>query len=60
VSVECLHLKQIDVKAIFFHGDSLDGEIYMQKPQGYEIKENENLICRLKKSSYGLKQEPRK
>jgi len=60
VSVECLHLEQIDVKENFFHGDSMDGEIYMQKPQGYEIKENENLICILKKSSYGLRQEPRK
>jgi hypothetical protein len=31
----------------------------MQQPQGYEVKGNENLVCRLKKSLYGLKQAPR-
>jgi hypothetical protein len=44
---------------VFLHGD-LDEEIYMQQPQGYEIKGKENLICRLKKSMYGLKKDPRK
>jgi hypothetical protein len=28
----------------------------MQQPQGYEVKGKENLVCRLKKSLYGLKQ----
>ena len=31
----------------------------MQQPQGYEVKGKENLVCRLKKSLYSLKQAPR-
>ena len=58
VEVEDLHLEQLDVKTTFLHGD-LEEEIYMQQPQGYEVKGKENLVCRLKKSLYGLKQAPR-
>jgi hypothetical protein len=58
VAVEDLHLEQLDVKIDFLHGD-LEEEIYMQQPQGYEVKGKENLVCRLKKSLYGLKQAPR-
>ena len=58
VVVEDLHLEQLDVKTAFLHGD-LEEEIYMQQPQGYEVKGKENLVCRLKKSLYGLKQAPR-
>ena len=57
VVVEDFHLKQLDVKTIFLHG-GLE-EDYMHQPQGYEVKGNENLDCRLKKSLYGLKQAPR-
>ena len=53
-----LHLEQLNVKTTFLHGD-LEEEIYMQHPQGYEVKEKKNLVCRLKKSLYGLKQAPR-
>ena len=42
----------------FLHGD-LEEDIYMQQPQGYKVKGKENLVCRLKKSLYGLKQYPR-
>ena len=56
--VEYFHLEQLDVKTTFLHGD-LEEEIYMQQPQGYEVKGKENLVCRLKKSLYGLKQAPR-
>jgi hypothetical protein len=31
----------------------------MQKPHGYEVKGKKNLVCKLKKSLYGLKQTPR-
>ena len=31
----------------------------MQQPPGYEVQGQENLVCRLKKSLYGLKQSPR-
>ena len=58
VVVEDLHLEQLDVKMAFLHGD-LEEDIYMQQPQGYEVKVKENLVCRLKKSLYDLKQAPR-
>jgi hypothetical protein len=58
VVVEDFPLEQLDVKTTFLHGD-LEEDIYMQQPQGYEVKGKENLVCRLKKSLYGLKQAPR-
>jgi hypothetical protein len=59
VVVEDLHIEKLDVKTYFLHGN-LEEEIYMQQPQGYEVKGKENLVCRLKKNLYGLKQAPRK
>ena len=58
VAVEDLHLEQLDVETTFLHGD-LEKEIYMQQPQGYEVKGKENSVCRLNKSLYGLKKAPR-
>ena len=43
---------------LFLHG-KLSKEIYMEQPDGYIIAGKENLVCRLKKSLYGLKQSPR-
>ena len=54
VATNDLHLKQLDVKTTFLHGD-LEEEIYMQQPEGYEVKGKENLVCKLRKSLYGLK-----
>ena len=48
-----LEVMQIDVKTAFLHG-SLDEEIFMAQPEGY--KRGENLVCKLEKSLYGLKQ----
>ena len=53
-----LHLDQLDVKTAFFHGE-IDEEIYMLQPDGFEENDKKNLVCRLTKSLYGLKQVPR-
>eukprot|EP00253_Pinus_taeda_P006432 PITA_06432 len=48
---------QMDVKSAFLHGD-LHEEIYMEQPIGF-IQIDSILVCRLKKSLYGLRQAPR-
>jgi len=53
-----LHLEQLDVKTAFLHGE-LEEEIYMLKPEGFAETDKENLVCRLNKSLYSLKQAPR-
>ncbi|GJY78963.1 retrovirus-related pol polyprotein from transposon TNT 1-94 [Tanacetum coccineum] len=34
-------------------------EIYMEQPEGFQVKRKEDYVCRLQKSLYGLKQAPR-
>ena len=53
-----LGLEQLDVKTVFLHGD-LKEKIYMEQPEGFEAKGKEHLVCRLKKSLYGLKEASR-
>eukprot|EP01018_Ginkgo_biloba_P031350 Gb_07945 [translate_table: standard] len=48
----------MDVKTTFLHGD-LEEEIYMSQPKVFEVKGKEDLVCKLRKSLYGLKQSPR-
>ena len=48
----------MDVKTTFLHGD-LEEEIYMKQAEGFIVKGKKELVCRLKKSLYGLKQSPR-
>lgn len=55
VAKEDFHLQQMDMKTVFLYGD-LEEEIYMQQPQGFEVKGKEKLVCKLQKSLYGLKQ----
>ena len=47
-------IEQMDVKTEFLHGD-LEEEIYMKKPEGFMVKGKKELLCRLKRSMYGLK-----
>jgi hypothetical protein len=48
----------MDVKTTFLHGD-LEEEIYMKQPEGFVVKGKKELVCKLKKSLYGLKESPR-
>jgi hypothetical protein len=45
----------MDVKITFLHGD-LEEQIYMEQPEGFNQPGQEHLVCKLKKSLYGLKQ----
>jgi hypothetical protein len=51
-------VEQMDVKTTFLHGD-LKEEIYMKQPKDFVVKGKNELVCKLKKSLYGLKQSPR-
>ncbi len=51
-------LHQMDVKNVFIHGD-LQEEVYMEQPPSYVDQTHPNLVCRLKKALYDLKQTPR-
>jgi len=44
-----------DIKTAFLYG-SLDTDIYMEQPRGFET---DSRVCKLKRSIYGLKQSPR-
>ena len=50
-------IHQMDVVTAFLNG-KLDEEIYMAQPDGYVEAGKEHLVCKLKKSVYGLKQSP--
>jgi len=54
-----LELHQMDVKITFLNGDLFE-EVYIVQPDGFAKKGNEHLVCRLKKSMYGLRQASRK
>ena len=53
-----LPVHQMDVETAFLNG-ILEDDVYMTQPEGSEEEGQEHLVCRLKRSLYGLKQSPR-
>jgi hypothetical protein len=51
-------LHQMNVKTAFLNG-VIEEEVYIEKPQGFEVEDRKSHVCRLKKALYGLKQAPR-
>jgi hypothetical protein len=49
---------QMDVKSTFLNRH-LEENMYVEQPQGYEVRGQEDKVYRLKKELYGLKQTPR-
>ena len=53
-----LKLHQMDITTAFLNGD-LNEEVYMTQLEGFCTDGSKHLVCRLRKSLYGLKQSPR-
>lgn len=51
-------LKQYDVKTAYLNG-TVDEELYMRQPPGFAAAGQEELVCKLIKSIYGLRQSAR-
>jgi hypothetical protein len=48
---------QMYVKSAFLNGD-LKEEVYMEQPEGFQLSDKPNFVCKMKKALYGLKQGP--
>jgi hypothetical protein len=48
----------MDVKSTFLNGE-LEEEVYIKQTEGFELSENIDYVCKLKKALHGLKQAPR-
>ena len=47
----------MDVKTTFLNG-VIEEEVYIEHPQGFEVKYIATHVCKLKNALYGLKQDP--
>ena len=48
----------MDVKTTFLNG-VIEEDVYIDQPQGFEVKDRVTHVCKLKKALYGLKLAPR-
>lgn len=53
-----MDLSQMNMKMSFLNGD-LEEKIYMKEPKGFSDNDNNRLVCKLKTSTYRLKQTSR-
>ena len=51
-------IHELDVESAFLNV-GLKEEVYLVQPNGFVQKGQDQLVCRLKKSIYGMKQAPR-
>ena len=61
LALACRHnlfLRHIDIKGAYLNG-KLEEDVYMRQPEGFIAEGTENLVCKLRKSIYGLKQSGR-
>lgn len=60
VTHKCWHLHQLDINKAFLHSE-LDEGVYMLMPKGYKQQgeNSEQVVCKLNKSIYRLKQASR-
>lgn len=50
-----LEIEQMDMKTVFLHGD-LEKDIYIEQPERFRVKGKEDMVYKLRKSLYRLKQ----
>ena len=53
-----LELRQIDVKGAYLNG-IIEEDVYMRQPEGFIVQGKEDMVCKLNKGVYGLKQSGR-
>lgn len=54
-AIEKLKVRHLDIKTAYLYGD-LDEEIYMKSPDWYDESMNPDVVLKLKRGLYGLKQ----
>jgi hypothetical protein len=47
----------MDMKLTFLN-EELEEEVYIEKPEGFQWSDNEDYVCRLKKTLYGINKLP--
>jgi hypothetical protein len=52
-----IKMYQMDIKSPFLNGEQ--EEFYIEQPEGFQLLENTDYVCKLKKALYGIKQAPR-